>query len=460
MSPRALALVVACGGAYLAFLDTTIVNTSFPDIAASFPQASRSDLSWVLDAYFIVIAALLVPAGAIADRVGRKRTFLVAVAAFVLTSLLCAIAPSWEALVAARVLQGVAAAVMAPVSLALVLPLFGVERRATGVGIWGAAAALAAASGPPLGGLLVEVADWRLIFLVNLPLGLLFVVLGRRALVESRDESSTGLPDLLGSAVAAAGLGLLALGIVEGQSWGWASARVLGSFAAAFVLMAWFAARCVSHARPVVDPALLRIASFRRANLGTLLFSMAFFSAILGNILFLTSVWGYSVLDAGLAVVPGPLASAIVAGPAGRLADRFGHRAVIVPGTLLYAAGLLVLRTAGLSPDYVGTWLPGMLLAGVGIGLAFPTLGSAAVAEIGPDRFGAASAVSSAFRQFGAVLGTAILVAIVGDPASLAAADVAAGHAYVFGAVAAVLTGVVTLRVRAVRVAVAAPLPA
>jgi MFS family permease len=189
----------------------------------------------------------------------------------------------------------------------------------------------------------------------------------------------------------------------------------------------------------------MRVPSFRLANVGVLLFAMAFFSTILGNILFLTGVWDYSVLDAGLATVPGPLASAIVAGPAGRLADRFGHRAVIVPGAIVYALGLLVLRSAGLEPDYTGVWLPGMLLAGTGIGLAFPTLGAAAVAHIHPSDFGSASAVSSAFRQFGAVLGTALLVAIVGEPATLAAADAAAGDAYLFAVLASLVSGAVAL---------------
>jgi EmrB/QacA subfamily drug resistance transporter len=445
VSRRAAGITIASAGAYLAFLDTTIVNTAFPDVAASFRDSDRAALSWILDAYFIVIAALLVPMGALADRIGRKRTFLWSVGAFVLTSAAAAAAPTLEVLVAARVLQGVAAAAAAPTSLALVLDAYPIERRATGVGLWGAAAALAAASGPPLGGLLVEVADWRWIFLVNLPLGALVVFAGLRVLDESRDERATGMPDLPGSIVAAAGLGLLALGIVEGESWGWGSTRVLGAFAGAAVLLAVLVRRCLTHPRPVVDPALMRVPSFRLANVGTLLFAMAFFSTILGNILFLTGVWGYSVLDAGLATVPGPLASAIVAGPAGRLADRFGHRAVIVPGALVYALGLLILRSAGLEPDYTGVWLPGMLLAGTGIGLAFPTLGAAAVAHIHPSDFGSASAVSSAFRQFGAVLGTALLVAIVGEPATLAAADAAAGDAYLFAVLASLVSGAVAL---------------
>jgi EmrB/QacA subfamily drug resistance transporter len=457
MQRRTAALLVACGGAFFGFLDATIVNVSFPDISASFADSSRAELSWILDAYFIALAALLVPAGGMADRLGRKRVFLWGVGAFTLTSLLCAIAPSLETLIAARVLQGISAAVLAPVSLALVLPEFGVERRATAVGIWGASAAFAAALGPPLGGVLVEVADWRWIFLVNVPLGIAAVVAGRRVLVEARDEQSTGLPDLVGSALIAGGLGLLALGIVEGESWGWDSAGVLGSFAGAVILTAAFARRCATHPRPVVDPALMRIGSFRRANVGVLLFALAFFATILGNILFLTGVWGYSVLDAGLATVPGPFVTALVSGPAGRLADRFGHRVVIVPGTLVYAAGLVVLRSAGAEPDYLGTWLPGMLLAGVGIGLAFPTLGAAAVAEVEPGRFGTASAITSAFRQIGAVLGTALLIAIVGEPQTLAQALGGADDAYLLAIVASVLSGVVALTLQ--RVALALPEP-
>lgn len=456
MSRRSLALLSLCGAAFLAFLDTTIVNTSFPSIRASFSEAGPAELSWILDGYFIVFAALLIPAGGVADRIGRKRVFLLGIAAFTLSSALCALAPSWQLLIAARVLQGIAAAIIAPVSLALILGQYPAERRAAGIGVWGAAAALAAACGPPLGGLLVEVADWRWIFLVNLPLGALVVLAGARALDESRDEAATGLPDLVASALIAAGLGLLALGIVEGEGWGWGSPRVLGAFAAAALLVGIVARRCVTHPRPLVDPALLAIASFRRANLGTLLFSMAFFSTILGNILFLTGVWGYDVLHAGLATIPGPLATTLAAQPAGRLADRFGHRAVIVPGCVLYAGGLLVLRSAGAEPDWAGTWLPGMLIQGVGVGLAFPTLGAAAAAEIAADRFGVASAVTSAFRQFGAVLGTAILIAIVGQPATLAQALDASDSAYLFGVGAVLLAGLVSAGIVTRRVAVAA----
>ncbi|MEU0499925.1 MFS transporter [Nocardia sp. NPDC005998] len=457
---RTLAMLAICGSAFLAFLDTSIVNVSFPDIAASFPQASRAQLSWVLDAYFIAMAALLVPAGGLADRLGHKRLLLWGTGLFVLTSIACAAAPNWQLLVGARSLQGVAAAIIAPVSLALLLPEFPNERRAAAVGIWGAAAALAAGTGPPLGGFLIEIADWRWIFLINIPVGLLIIAAGRAGLREAREEDATGLPDLLGAALSAAGLGLLALAIIQGGSWGWRSLDTIACFVAAAVLIAWLVRRCLVHPQPVVEPALMRIPSFAIGNLGTLLFALAFFSMILGNVLFLTGVWQYSILKAGLAVLPGPLLTTVVAIPAGRIADRFGHRTVIVPGTIVYAIGLLVLRASGAEPDFLTTWLPGQSLVGIGIGLAFPALGAASVADVPADRYGSASAVGAAFRQFGAVLGTALLIAIIGTPTTLSAALDASDRAFFLGITAALAAGLVALALRPVRATVDLPVTA
>ncbi|HWM62475.1 MAG TPA: MFS transporter [Solirubrobacterales bacterium] len=440
-------VLIACAGAFLAFLDTTIVNIAFPDISASYAGSGRDALSWVLDGYFVVIAALLVPAGGLADRFGHKRIFLLGIAIFTAASLLCALAPSLELLIGFRVMQGVGAALIAPASLAIVLDCFPPERRAAGVGLWGAAAAAAAATGPTLGGALVELSDWRLVFLVNLPLGAAIVWAGRRSLAE-RPPRDSRLPDLLGAAALALALAAVTLGIVEGNDWGWTSAATLGSFGAAAALLAVVVARSTRHPRPIVEPELFAHSSFRLGNLGTLLFSAAFFSIVLGNVLFLTSIWGYTVLQAGLATLPGPAFSTIVSAPAGRMADRFGHLAVIVPGTLLFAAGVMVLRSAGAEPDWLGLWLPGATLTGIGIGLAFPTLGSAAVRDVPEDRFATASAVNAAFRQVGAVLGTALLVAIVGDPIGLTESLAAADRAYLFAAIASLVSGAITLALR------------
>jgi EmrB/QacA subfamily drug resistance transporter len=437
-------VLIACTGAFLVFLDATIVNIAFPDISASFPGSGRDLLSWVLNGYFVVIAALLVPAGGIADRFGHKRVFLLGIAGFTGASLLCAVAPSLEMLIAFRVVQGIGAAMIAPTSLAIVLDSFPAEKRAAGVGLWGAAAAAAAAVGPTLGGALVELSDWRLVFLVNLPLGAAVLFAGYR-LLPGRPPADSRLPDLPGALLLALALAVVTLGIVEGNDWGWGSAATLGCFAAFALLLGAVVLRSRRHPHPIVEPALFADRAFSIGNLGTLLFAAAFFSLILGNVLFLTSVWGYTVLHAGLATLPGPALSTVVAGPAGKLADRFGHRAVIVPGTLFFAAGVMVLRSAGAEPDYLGLWLPGACLTGIGIGLAFPTLGAASVRDIGDDRFATASAVNSAFRQVGAVLGTAILIAIVGEPASLSAALSASDSAYLFAVFAALASGAAVL---------------
>jgi EmrB/QacA subfamily drug resistance transporter len=439
-------VLIACGGVFLAFLDTTIVNIAFPDISASFAGAGRDALSWVLDGYFVVIAALLVPAGGLADRFGHRRVFLSGVTGFTLGSLLCAAAPTLALLIAFRVLQGVGAALIAPASLAIVLDSFPVERRATGVGLWGAAAAAAAAVGPTLGGALVVASGWRLVFLVNLPLGAAILLAARR--IPERPIADSRLPDLLGGLLLALALALVTLGIVEGNDWGWTATSTLGAFAAGAVLLAAVVVRSGLHPRPLVESALFAHRSFGIGNLGTLLFAAAFFSVILGNVLFLTSIWGYTVLQAGLATLPGPVSTTAVSGPAGRLADRFGHRAVVVPGALFFAAGVAVLRSAGAEPDWAGLWLPGSALCGIGVGLAFPTLGSAAVRDVPDDRFGTASAVNAAFRQIGAVLGTAVLVAIVGDPGSLAEALSVADDAYLFSIFATLASALVTLALR------------
>ncbi len=449
------AVLIACAGAFLAFLDTTIVNIAFPDISESFSGADRDALSWVLDGYFVVIAALLVPAGGLADRYGHKRIFLIGIAGFTTASLLCAIAPSLETLIAARVLQGMGAALIAPASLAIVLDSFPPERRAAGVGLWGAAAAAAAAIGPTLGGALVELYDWRLVFLVNLPLGVAIIWFGHQKLL-ARPPRDSRLPDLPGAAMLAASLALLTLGIIEGNDWGWGAPATLACFAAAGLLIVGVVLRSTRHPRPIVEPELFADRAFRIGNLGTLLFSAAFFSIVLGNVLFLTSVWGYSVLMAGLATMPGPVWSTITAAPAGKLADRFGHRAVVVPGAIIFAAGVMVLRSAGAEPDWLGVWLPGATLTGIGIGLAFPTLGSAAVRDIPDDRFATASAVNAAFRQIGAVLGTALLITIVGNPLTIADTLASADRAYLFAAIAGLLSGAITLALGASRVTVPA----
>jgi len=264
-------LIVTAVAVFMSFLDVTIVNVAFPDIERSFSDSSRADLSWVLNAYNIVFAALLVPAGRLADLLGRRRMFLTGVVGFLVASVLCGIAASAELLVAARVLQAAAGAILVPTSLALLLPEFPVERRATAVAIWSATGAVAAALGPSLGGVLVDEAGWRWVFFLNVPIGLAALLPARRLLRERRDPAGV-LPDAVGSALLVAGVGALALGIVKGPEWGWESARVIGSLAAGAVLIPAVVLRSARHRAPVVELGLFRVRSFAVSNGGMFAF--------------------------------------------------------------------------------------------------------------------------------------------------------------------------------------------
>ena len=402
-------LAVSSSAAFLAFLDVTIVNIAFPAITVAFPATSAADLSWIFTAYNVTFAALLVPAGRLADLWGRRRTFLTGLALFGLASAACAAAPSAGALVAARALQAVAAALLAPSSLALLLPAFPPERRGFAVGTWGAMGGIAAATGPALGGLLVEALGWRAVFLVNLPIVVLTLIAGALVMGESRDRTSR-LPDLLGVLLLGAGVALLAWGIVGGET-SWTAPSTVARLVGGLVLLAGFAWRSGRVATPLVEPALFRVRAFRASVVGYLVFSAAFYALLLANVLFLTGVWHYDVLRAGLAVTPGPLMAAAASALGGRLTDRFGARAVIVPGALLFAAGCaLFVVGIGAEPSYLLHFLPATLLTGSGVGAVFSGLGVAAVAALPPNRYATGSAVGTCARQIGAVLGISALL--------------------------------------------------
>ncbi|HEX8121797.1 MAG TPA: DHA2 family efflux MFS transporter permease subunit [Solirubrobacteraceae bacterium] len=443
-------LLVVSIAVFMASLDLFIVNIAFPEIAKDFSGADVAELSWVLNAYAIVFAALLVAAGRLADRLGRRRAFLGGLLLFVSASALCGIAPSIETLVAARVIQAIGAAVLLPTSLALLLPEFDAQERATAIGIWAAVGGVAAATGPPLGGLLVE-ASWRLVFLVNLPVGLLAAFYGARILRETRDESARW-PDWLGTALLTGSIGALALGLVKAPDWGWDGTATLAAFAAAVAGLAWFWSRSGRHPSPVVDREMLRVRSFALANLAAILFSAAFAAMLLAGVLFQTGVWGDSVLRAGIQLAPGPLMAAIFAARSGRFAERAGERFRAGAGCALFALGSAWwLWQLDPSAGYVDGLLPGMLVTGIGVGLTLPALASAAASSLPPTRFATGSAVLTMSRQIGFVLGVAILVAILGDGADF-------DGAWLFMIVAAALGSVAALAIGPVRVAM--PMPA
>jgi EmrB/QacA subfamily drug resistance transporter len=417
MSRQWKVLIVVSAAIFVANLDLFVVNIAFPAIARDFNGTGIAGLSWVLNAYAIVFAALLVPAGRLADRAGRKRGFLGGVLVFTFASALCAAAPSAATLVAARMLQAVGAAFLLPTSLALLLPEFSPEKRPVAIGVWAAVGGVAAAAGPPIGGVLVE-ANWRLVFLINLPVGIAALITGARLLEEHRDRDQRR-PDLLGTVVLGAAIALLSLALVKGPDWGFGSGRALGAFVASALLLIAFVARSARHPAPVVELSLLRVRSFAAANGAALLFTAAFAAMLLEASLFLTGVWHESVLIAGLSIAPGPLMAASFAVPSGRLSARFGQRAVALPGLALFALGCAWWASrVGVRPDYAGALLPGLIVTGIGVGLTLSPLASAATGSLPPLRFATGSAVFTMSRQLGAVFGVAILIAVLGHPAT------------------------------------------
>ncbi|PTL56509.1 MDR family MFS transporter/patatin-like phospholipase family protein [Paraconexibacter algicola] len=443
-------LVVSSLGATLAFVDATVVNVAFPDIARDLGGRDLATVSWVLNAYNIVFAAFLVTAGRVADLLGRRRLFSAGIVLFTGASVLCALAPGLGWLIAARVLQALGAAIVVPASLALVVHAYPAEERAHGVALWSAIAALAAGLGPTIGGLLVELSGWRLVFLVNLPIGALALVLARRTLVENRAPGRRSLPDLAGACWLAAAIALVTLGLVRGEGWGWTDPRTLASFALAAGLLAVVLRRCRWHPSPMLDLDLLRDRTTAIANLLTLVGAAGFYAYVLCNVLFLTAAWDYTVLEAGLALTPGPFVAAAVARPASRVAERLGPGPVLAVGAATWAAGVLLLVEAvGPDPAFVRAWLPAILVLGVGAGITFPVVGATAVAGAPGDRFGSATGLNAVARQLGAVLGVALVVAVLGVPEG-AAPDVTpafddgwrlAGLCFVATALGAVLLG-------------------
>jgi EmrB/QacA subfamily drug resistance transporter len=405
-------LLLSSLAVFMVFLDVTIVNIAFPAIRRTFADTPLSDLSWVLNAYNVIMAALLVPAGRIADRLGRRRVFYVGLALFLLGSVISGAASSAAMLIAARVVQAVGAAALIPASLGLVLAEFPVEKRAMATSAWAATGAVAAAAGPSLGGVLVESTSWRWAFFVNILIAL-GMLRAPRLLRETRDSAPARMPDLVGAAMLVVAVGALALGIVKAPDWGWTSARVVAAWSVASLFMAACAVRSARHPAPVLEPAILRIRTFSTANSAFFVFSIGFYALLLGNILFLTEVWRYSLMQAGFAVTPAALMAAVAAAAGGRLVERFGSRLVAVPALVLFCGACLAYHAAGPRPDYLGHWLPAQLVSGTSIGLTFAGLTSASVLDLPPARLATGTAISSCVRQIGAVVGIAGLVAVL-----------------------------------------------
>lgn len=407
-------LAVVSAAVILSGIDLFIVNVALPQISKGLHVADLSKLSWLLNAYTVAFAALLVPLGRLADRSSRMWGFVLGVALFTAASACCAAAGDLGTLIAFRAVQGAGAALLTPTSLGLLLAAYPAARRAGAVRIWTAIGGVAAVFGPTLGGVLVEL-SWRWVFLVNLPIGLIAIIAGIRLLPRLGGDGSPR-PDVAGTLLLTLSIGSLVLALVQSDQWHWGSARVIGLLAGSAVLLALFVLGSARHPSPVVELALLREPRTAAALASTLLFSTAFGAMIFSLVLLAENTWGWSALRGGLAATPNAVLVLPASVVAGMLMARRGIRpgAVITAGCLLFAGGVVWWSVAvPARPAYVPHLLIGLLLTGLGVGLAMPTLFGAATSALPAHRFATGSAVVSMVRQVGLALGVAILVAVL-----------------------------------------------
>ena len=411
-----LTLAVVSVAVFMVAMELTIIALALPEIRAALAGTTPAALSWVVNAYSIVVAALLLLSGWLADRYGRRRIFRLGLALFALGSVAAGASTSIEMLIAARALQAVGGSMQYPAGLALLLDAFPRSRHQTAIGTWGAMGGLAAALGPALGAALIGAFGWRAVFYVNVPVALIALVAGTRILPESTGKVFETRVDMIGVPLASVGVGAVILGIVQGETWGWVTAPTLGSFAAGALLVAAFAWRSRRHPAPLFDLDLLHIRSFVLGNLGSLFFALGFFALLVPLPSFIQRVWGWSVLETGLAYSVGPVVSFLVAPQAGRLADRIGNAPLLTAGSACGMAGLLWLILTISTEPSLTRLLVATVLVGVSAGTGFSQLVGAALRDIPPPRYAMATAGRTTFFQLSVAFAIAVGFAIIGEP--------------------------------------------
>jgi len=402
-------LLVVCVATLMLYLDITIVNVALPKIASDL-KASFSDLQWVVDAYALTLASMLLTAGSLADLLGRRLLFSIGLGLFTFTSLLCALSPSALFLILARGGQGVGGAIMFATALALLAQCFHGRERGTAFGIWGATISGAAAVGPLLGGALTEGLGWPSIFLINVPVGIVAVVLTLTQVTESRNPEGTRI-DWIGTVTFTAALFALVFAIIRGNAEGWGSALIVGMFVGSAVLLAVFVISQFVQPQAMFDVTLFRKPTFAGAALVASTIGAAMFAMFLYLVLYIQTLLGLSPLQTGLRFLPFTLISLVVSIASGRLSTRVPVRLLLGGGMVLVGLGLLMMR--GLMPTSGWTaLLPGFIVAGAGVGMVNPPLASTAIGVVPPQRSGMASGINNTFRQVGIATGIAVLGAI------------------------------------------------
>jgi EmrB/QacA subfamily drug resistance transporter len=434
-------LAVVSVALFMATLDNLVVTNALVSIREDL-GASLEDLEWTVNAYTLSFAVFLLTGAALGDRLGRRRVFAVGIGIFSLASAAAALAPSTEALIAARALQGLGAAAIAPLSLTLLSEEFAADRRGLALGIWSGVSGLGVALGPVVGGAVVEGFSWQWIFWLNVPIGLALVPAAVSALRESRGPNAT--LDLPGVALASSGLLGVVFGIVRAQSLGWTSTTVVGSLAGGAVLLAGFVLWEARTSSPILPMRFFRDRGFAATNGVSLAMFFGAFGAIFLLAQFFQVAQGYSPLEAGIRTLPWTAMPIFVAPVAGILSDRIGGRPPMAAGLALQA-GALAWLAATTEPDMAyATMVPAFVMAGTGMALVFAPAANAVLSSVRPEEAGQASGATNTIREIGGVLGVAVLSTVF-----TGAGDFGTPQAYVDGLIPAVWVGAVVLAIGA-----------
>jgi len=402
-------LVAVSVGIFMLLMDITIVNVALPEIQREL-HASFSELQWVVNAYALSLAALLLTAGSVADLLGRRRMFAVGLVVFTASSLTCGLSNGALMLNLARAAQGVGGAIMLATSLALIANAFHGRERGIAFGVYGAVIGAAVAVGPVVGGALTAGIGWEWIFFVNVPIGVVALVVTLARVEESRDPQATGV-DWLGLVTFSGGLFLLVFGLTQANDAGWGSAEIVGCLGGAVLLLSAFLVAERLQERPMLDLALLRVPAFAGVSLVTFALAASMFAMFLYLTLYIQNVLGYGPLQAGLRFLPVSLVSFVVAPFAGRLTVRAPVRLLLFAGLALVSGGLALMSGLSASSGWTAL-LPGFLAAGVGVGLVNPAIASTAIGVVPPERAGMASGLNNTCRQVGLATGIAALGAV------------------------------------------------